>query len=306
MNPPKSVLPAPRQGLPEPLAPDQIDPIILRALEEDVATGDLTGDGAVPEQAQARGTLLAKQEGVLAGLGVFLRTFELTDGTLKLSSELNDGDAVTPGRRVACVEGNARAILRAERVALNLLQRMSGTASLAANFCQRVAHVPDVRILDTRKTTPGLRVLEKYAVRCGGAENHRIGLYDEAMLKDNHIELAGSSIEEALGRLRAYVGYEVRITAEARDGEEAQAAIRGGADVVMLDNFSPDGLKEWCPRLRQYAQEMDRVIELEASGGIRLATVRAFGETGVDRISVGALTHSAEALDFSLELEPLS
>ena len=305
VNPPNPVLPAPRRGLPEPLRWAQIDPIILGALAEDVASGDLTGEGAVPAHAQARGTLVAKQEGILAGIDVFLRTFELTDPCLARTRNLNDGDAVTPGRRVACVQGNARAILRAERVALNLLQRMSGTASLAARFCQRVAHLPNVRILDTRKTTPGLRVLEKYAVRCGGAENHRIGLYDEAMLKDNHIELAGSSIEEALGRLRAFVGPGVRITAEARDGEEAFAAIRGGADVVMLDNFSPAGLREWCPKLRRYAQELERIIELEASGGIRLETVRAFGETGVDRISVGALTHSAEALDFSLELEPI-
>ena len=151
-----------------------------------------------------------------------------------------------------------------------------------------------------------MRVLEKYAVRCGGAENHRIGLYDEAMLKDNHIELAGSTIESALGRLREHVGPGVRITAEARDGDEARAAIRGGADVVMLDNFTPAGLSEWCPILRSYAQELGRTIEIEASGGIRLETVRAFGETGVDRISVGALTHSAEALDFSLELTPVN
>lgn len=301
---PSSTLPAPRRGLPEPLSPAEMDPIIQHALEEDIGAGDITGEGAVPMEARARGVLVAKEEGILAGLGVFLRTFALTDRTIACSSWLGDGDAVTPKRRVAMVEGNARSILRAERVALNLLQRMSGTATLAARFCERVAHVPGVRILDTRKTTPGLRVLEKYAVRCGGAENHRIGLYDEAMLKDNHIELAGSTIEAALQRLRAYVGPNVRITAEARNGEEAQAAIRGGADVVLLDNFSPPGLIDWCPKLRQYAQEHGRRIELEASGGIRLDTVRAFAETGVDRISVGALTHSAAALDFSLELEP--
>ncbi len=291
--------------MPEPLTPDVLDPIILRALQEDIGPGDVTGDGAVPASAQARGTLVAKQEGILAGLDVFLRTFVLTDRSVEAARMVGDGDAVTPGRRVATVTGSARAILRAERVALNLLQRMSGTATLAARFCERVAHLPGVRILDTRKTTPGLRVLEKYAVRCGGAENHRIGLYDEAMLKDNHIELAGSTIEEALERLRAHVGSNVRITAEARDGEEARAAIRGGADVVMLDNFAPAGLSEWCPKLRHYAQELGRTIELEASGGIRLDTVRAFAETGIDRISVGALTHSAAALDFSLELEPL-
>ncbi|MEZ5973693.1 MAG: carboxylating nicotinate-nucleotide diphosphorylase [Planctomycetota bacterium] len=212
---------------------------------------------------------------------------------------------VTPRRKVAWVEGNARAILRAERVAWNLVQRMSGTATLAGRFTERVSHLPHVRILDTRKTTPGLRVLEKYAVRCGGAENHRIGLYDEAMLKDNHIELAGSTIEAALARLRQHVGEAVRITAEARNGEEAQAAIRGGADVVLLDNFTPGLLREWCPKLRALAQQLGVQVELEASGGIVLENVRAYGEAGVDRISVGALTHSAPALDFSLELEPL-
>jgi len=305
LNPAPQLLPAPRCGLPKPLLPEEIDPIVRAALHEDVGAGDLTGDGAVPDLAQAKGTLIAKQLGVVAGLDVFLRTFVLVDGDVVTSKNLNDGDAVTPGRKVATVTGNARALLRAERVALNLLQRMSGTATLTAQFTQRVSHLPQVRILDTRKTTPGLRIFEKYAVRCGGGENHRIGLYDEAMLKDNHIELAGSSIEEALKRLREHVGPNVRITAEARDGKEAQAAIQGGADVVLLDNFSPLQLREWCAPLRRLAQELGRSIELEASGGIVLENVRAYGEAGVDRISVGALTHSAKALDFSLELEPL-
>ena len=287
------------------MEPGQIDGLITAALREDVGAGDLTGDGAVPADAQAKGTLLAKAPGVLAGIDVFLRTFALTDRTLRLESDLRDGDRVSPGRKVARVQGTARSILRGERVALNLVQRMSGTASLTARFAERVAHLDSVRILDTRKTTPGLRLLEKYAVRCGGGENHRTGLYDEAMLKDNHIELAGSTIEEALARLREHVGPSTRITCEARDGEEAQAAIRGGADVVLLDNFEPAQLREWCPRLRSLAQSEERFVELEASGGIVLENVRAYGEAGVDRISVGALTHSARALDFSLELEPL-
>lgn len=297
-------LPAPRQGLPNSLPQSFLDPLLQAALREDLETGDLTGEGAVPEGARAQATLIAKQEGVLAGLDVFLRTFALRDPECQLQAEQVDGDRVSVGQVVARVTGNARAILSAERVALNFLQRLSGTASLTASFVARVQHVPNVRILDTRKTTPGLRRLEKYAVRCGGGENHRFGLFDEAMLKENHIELAGSSIEEALERLRAHVGPGVRITAEARDEKEAMAALRGSADVLLLDNMSPETLIELCPRLRAEAARLGVSVELEASGGIVLDNVHLYGEAGVDRISVGALTHSAEALDFSLLLEP--
>ncbi len=298
-------MPAPRRGLPQALPHEYLDPLLEAALEEDLEGGDLTGDGAVPAQAQAKATLVAKQDGVLAGLPVFLRVFALSDSDVQVHTGAKDGDPVVEGQVIASITGNARAILRAERVALNFLQRLSGTASLTAKFVERVKGVGDVRILDTRKTTPGLRRLEKYAVRCGGGENHRFGLFDEAMLKENHIELAGSSIEEALGRLRKHVGPNVRITAEARDEAEAMAALRGGADVLLLDNMSPELLSEICPRLRSAAEELGRAVELEASGGIVLENVHHFGQAHVDRISVGALTHSAEALDFSLLLEPV-
>ncbi|MCA9002474.1 MAG: carboxylating nicotinate-nucleotide diphosphorylase [Planctomycetes bacterium] len=282
-----------------------LDPLLRAALQEDVESGDLTGEGAVPVSAAARATLLAKQDGVLAGLPLFLRAFALCDGDIQVEGEFRDGDRVKKGQVIARVVGNARAILRAERVALNFLQRLSGTASMTARFVERVEHVPGVRILDTRKTTPGLRRLEKYAVRCGGGENHRFGLFDEAMLKENHIELAGSTIEEALERLRSHVGAGVRITAEARDEAEAFAALRGGADVLLLDNFAPETIAELSPRLRAEALRLERTIELEASGGIVFENVHLFAEAGVDRISVGALTHSAGALDFSLLLEPV-
>jgi nicotinate-nucleotide pyrophosphorylase (carboxylating) len=298
-------LPAPRRGLPHSLPLTYLDPLLKAALKEDLETGDLTGDGAVPEGAVAKATLIAKQDGVLAGLPVFLRTFLLCDPAALTESECSDGDAVSKGQVVARIRGNARAILRAERVALNFLQRLSGTASLTARFVEHVRHVPSVRILDTRKTTPGLRRLEKYAVRCGGGENHRFGLFDEAMLKENHIELAGSSIEEALARLRVHVGPGVRITAEARNEGEAFAALRGGADVLLLDNMTPETLVALCPRLREEATRLGASIELEASGGIVLENVHRFAEAGVDRISVGALTHSAMAQDFSLLLEPV-
>ncbi len=298
-------LPAPRRGLPQALPHDYLDPLLKAALQEDLETGDLTGDGAVPGQARAKATLVAKQDGILAGLPVFLRVFSLCDSGAELDARATDGDPVVVGQVIATISGNARAILRAERVALNFLQRLSGTASLTAKFVERVKSVGNVRILDTRKTTPGLRRLEKYAVRCGGGENHRFGLFDEAMLKENHIELAGSSIEEALGRLRKHVGTRVRITAEARDEAEAMAALRGGADVLLLDNMTPELLCELCPRLRAAAEKLGQAVELEASGGIVLENVHHFGQAELDRISVGALTHSAGALDFSLLLEPL-
>lgn len=298
-------LPAPRRGLPQALPHEYLDPLLKAALQEDLETGDLTGDGAVPAEAQAKATLIAKQDGVLAGLPVFLRVFALCDSDVQVHAEAKDGDQVVVRQVIASITGNARAILRAERVALNFLQRLSGTASLTAKFVERVRSAGDVRILDTRKTTPGLRRLEKYAVRCGGGENHRFGLFDEAMLKENHIELAGSSIEDALARLRKHVGPNVRITAEARDEAEAMAALRGGADVLLLDNMSPEILSELCPRLRSAAEELEQAVELEASGGIVLENVHHYGQANLDRISVGALTHSAEALDFSLLLEPV-
>jgi nicotinate-nucleotide pyrophosphorylase (carboxylating) len=209
-------------------------------------------------------------------------------------------------------------LLLAERTALNFIQRLSGTATLTARFVRlaqdawgadsRGANAASAgpRILDTRKTTPGLRLLEKYAVRCGGGENHRFGLFDEVMVKENHIELAGRSIEAVLSDLRRAVGPDVRITCEARDQEEALAAIDGGADVVLLDNMAATELTRLCPLLRARARERGRRIELEASGGVDERSVAEITRSGVDRISIGALTHSAPALDLSLELEPLS
>jgi len=282
------------------------------ALDEDRGGGDLTSITAVPEKARARATLVAKSGGVLAGLPVFARAFVLCDRRAQVELLCEDGARFERGAVLARVEGGARALLAAERTALNFVQRLSGTATLTARFVELADAATSakgskgVRILDTRKTTPGLRLLEKYAVRCGGGENHRFGLYDEVMVKENHIELAGRSIEAVLSDLRRAVGQNVRITCEARDAQEAFAAVDGGADVVLLDNLSAETLSDLCPTLRARAEERGRKIELEASGGIDERTIAGIARSGVDRLSIGALTHSAPALDLSLELEPIS
>ena len=305
-------LPPPRTGPPRPLEAGEIDRFVKIALDEDRGGGDLTSITAVPEKARARARLVAKADGVLAGLSVFARAFVLCDRRAQVELLFEDGARFRRGDVLARIEGQARALLAAERTALNFVQRLSGTATLTARFVD-LAHSASggtggegVRILDTRKTTPGLRLLEKYAVRCGGGENHRFGLYDEVMVKENHIELAGRSIEAVLADLRRAVGPNVRITCEARDAKEAFAAVDGGADVVLLDNMSAATLSDLCPALRARAEERGRKVELEASGGIDERTIGGIARSGVDRLSIGALTHSAPALDLSLELEPIS
>ena len=252
-------------------------------------------------------TLLTKGEGVAAGLAVFARTFELVDPSARVEILGRDGAHIRRGDVLVRVEGSARALLTAERTALNFVQRMSGIATLTARYVAlaREAGMDPVRILDTRKTTPNLRVLEKYAVRCGGGENHRFGLFDEAMVKENHIELAGRPIVEVLSDLRRAAATGVRITSEARDEAEALAGVDGGADVVLLDNLSPAEMARLAPILRARAAARGRSVELEASGGIDERTIGAVARSGVDRISVGALTHSAPALDLSLDLHPV-
>jgi nicotinate-nucleotide pyrophosphorylase (carboxylating) len=288
-------------ALSELLPPEVLDAAVRQAIEEDRRTGDLTSESAIPAGTLAGARLVAKQAGVLAGLPVFQRCFELCDPTASFSAEAQDGDRVAPGDQLATVRGDARALLLAERTALNFMQRMSGIATLTARFVQLAAG--KARILDTRKTTPGLRAFEKYAVRCGGGENHRFGLFDQVMIKENHVALAGSDVESVTRKVRSAVGAEVFMTVEARDPEEAAAAVRGGADVVLLDNMTPGELRVLTPTLRQLADSLGQAVQLEASGGIDEHTVVEFAACGIDRVSVGALTHSAPALDLSLYLE---
>jgi len=280
---------------------DELRQLVVLAIEEDLGSGDLTSSAAVPPGTIVTATLLAKGAGCLAGLELFYEAFLVCDSSAEVTLFRADGERVAPGDRVAEVRGDGRAVLVAERTALNFLQQLSGVATLTAAYVEQASG--RARILDTRKTTPFLRALQKYAVLCGGGDNHRIGLHDEAMIKDNHLDLAGMDLESLTREVRGRLGREVPITSEARDASEAEGAIRGGADVVLLDNMTVEEMTALVPRLREIAKMSDRTVELEASGGLTLDDVDAVAGTGIDRISVGALTHSAPALDLSLLVE---
>ena len=269
--------------------------LIQRALAEDVGEGDVTSRAVVPEGSRASGSVVAKAEGVVAGLPVAEAVFEAVGGDLELEGHAIDGDRVGPGTELLSVRGDARAILAAERVALNLLGRLSGIATLTARYVAAVEGT-GARILDTRKTTPGMRALEKAAVVAGGGSSHRFGLYDAVLVKENHVRVAGGVGEAAR---RALVGAPagVQVEVEVESLEELDEALAAGVGRVLLDNMAPDALRAAVERTNGRAL-------LEASGGIDLETVRAVAETGVDFISVGALTHSAPALDVSLLFEP--
>jgi nicotinate-nucleotide pyrophosphorylase (carboxylating) len=270
------------------------DPI-ARALAEDLGEGDVTTRAVVPEGARARALIRQKEPGVLAGLGVATTVFERVDPELELELLAPEGEWREPGP-VAEVSGAAASILAAERVALNFLGRLSGIATLTARYVRAVEGT-GARILDTRKTTPGLRELEKEAVRAGGGVSHRSGLYDAILVKENHAALTGG-VGEAARRALAAAPDGVKVEVECRTFEEIQGALDAGITRILLDNMTPD-------ELRAAVELAGGRAELEASGGIALDTVRAVAETGVDFISVGALTHSAPALDVSLVLEPL-
>ncbi|NPV92588.1 MAG: carboxylating nicotinate-nucleotide diphosphorylase [Firmicutes bacterium] len=277
-----------------------LDRVVRRALEEDLGTGDLTANSVVPAELQTVGLIQSKENGVLAGLEVARRVFARLDPGIQFRGRVDDGERLRPGTLIAEVSGSARSILSGERVALNFLQRLSGIATLTSRCVERIEG-SSTRIVDTRKTTPGLRALEKYAVRVGGGCNHRFGLYDMVMIKDNHIKMAGG-IQEAVERARRGVSPMVRIEVEVEDLAMLEEALAVGVDVVMLDNMSPELMKEAVRRAG------GRVL-LEASGGIREDNLAAVAETGVDLISMGALTHSARSLDISLDLieaKPLS
>jgi nicotinate-nucleotide pyrophosphorylase (carboxylating) len=269
------------------------------ALQEDVGRGDLTGEALLGADTRGRAELRIKQDGVLCGvewLGIIMARL---DPDAQVTLHAADGDRLRAGTLAAEVTATHRALVAGERTALNLIQRLSGVATLTARFTDALEGTRAM-VFDTRKTTPGLRAFEKYAVRCGGGGNHRMGLYDELMIKENHLRLSGLDLPTAIERLRA-AHPDTRLTAEAETVAEAQAAIRSGADIVMLDDFSLEDIRT-VVEYRGLEDDAVRRTQLEVSGGVTLETVREYGEAGVERISVGALTHSATALDMALKV----
>lgn len=272
----------------------QMEQIVRAALLEDIGPGDLTTNACIPPDRMARGEFLAKQEGVLAGMSVVRECFRQAAPDCALEALKSDGEAFASGEIIAVVTGPAAQILTAERVSLNFLQRLCGTATLTRKFVDAVAGT-GASIVDTRKTTPGLRILEKAAVRAGGGSNHRFALYDGVILKDNHIEAAGG-IRPAVEQTRARIPHTVKVEVETTSLEQVQEALDACADIIMLDNMD-------CETMRRAVELIGGRALTEASGGVSLETVARIAQTGVDLISVGKLTHSAPAVDISLELK---
>lgn len=273
-----------------------VDGVIRQALAEDIGDGDVTTVCLVAPEARLTGRLIAKEPGVIAGLEVARRTFALLDGRAQLTPRVADGSPVAAHSPIATVAGPGQALLSGERVALNFLQRMSGIATLTRHFVDAVAGTR-ATILDTRKTAPGLRLLDKWAVRLGGGQNHRFGLYDMALIKENHIAAAGGRLAEAVARVRAGDPLRRPIEVEVRSLAELEEALAQEVDRILLDNMS-------LAEMRQAARLAAGRVPLEASGNITLANVAEVAATGVDYISTGALTHSVKALDISLLLDP--
>lgn len=274
-----------------------IEPVVRMALAEDLGrAGDLTGQACIPESARMRAVFAARRPGVLAGVDCVRLALRAMDPAAEIDTKLRDGEAFEAGAVLVEAEADARAFLAAERTALNLLGRLCGVATLTRAYVDAVAGT-GARIADTRKTTPGLRALEKHAVACGGGVNHRFGLDDAILIKDNHVAVCGG-VGEAIRRARAMAGHLVRVEIEVDGLEQLDEALAERPDVVMLDNFSLEMLREAVGRVK--GSTSGRPV-LEASGGVSLKTVRGIAETGVDVISVGALTHSAPSLDIGLD-----
>jgi nicotinate-nucleotide pyrophosphorylase (carboxylating) len=273
--------------------------LVELALEEDVGRGDLTSQAVIPERLPGQGVFVARTAGIIAGLPAAAMVFAILDPRTQFAALLPDGSAVEAGTRLATVKGAMRSILTGERTALNFLQHLGGIATQTRHYVDAIAGLK-CKVLDTRKTLPGWRLLEKYAVRCGGGHNHRIGLFDGILIKDNHLWALGQDrkeIRQAVEAARATHGSDVPLEIEVDNLTELEEALRCHPDIVLLDNMPPDQMREGV-RLRE---ESAPAVQLEASGGVTLATVRAIAETGVDRVSVGALTHSSPALDIALD-----
>ncbi|MFT4188284.1 MAG: carboxylating nicotinate-nucleotide diphosphorylase [Aeromicrobium sp.] len=272
---------------------DQIRPIVHLALDEDAPSGDVTSQVFIPVEAQATADLVAREPGVMAGVEVVEVVFEEVDPDVEVTWRVADGDVFGPGDVLATITGSARSILRGERIALNLIQRMCGIAAMTAEYVRAVAHT-SARVVDTRKTTPGLRPLERHAVRCGGGHNHRYSLSEAVMAKDNHLALT-DDVTAAIRAAREQIPHTMHLEVEVDRIDQIEPVLAGGVDTIMLDNFSVEELRQGVEIVG------DRAL-VEASGGVRLDTIAAIAETGVDVISVGALTHSVRSLDIGLDV----
>jgi nicotinate-nucleotide pyrophosphorylase (carboxylating) len=276
----------------EGLSQENIDAVITAALAEDVGAGDVTSDAVIPMDMTCRGKIVCKEDGVIAGLSIAKRVFQLVDDRIQFDAKTKDGEKVQADAIVARLYGPARGILKGERVGLNFLQHLSGIATMTARYVKAVEGTK-TKILDTRKTTPGLRVLEKYATRIGGAENHRMGLYDAVLIKDTHLALVGSISGALRSARKAYPEAEVQV--EVSNLQELEQALGDKAPRILLDNFS-------CGQVREAMQIIRGRAVVEVSGGVQVTNARAYALAGADYISVGALTHSATALDFSMKV----
>jgi len=281
------------------LLEEQVDHIIDLALAEDISHGDVTSEALIPPELKGKASILVKEDGILAGGEVAKMVFLKVDPTLQVEVLVRDGTRVQPSDIVANVSGSVVSLLRAERVALNFLQRLSGIASQTARYVAETQGFV-ANISDTRKTTPGLRLLEKYAVRMGGGQNHRLHLGDGILIKDNHLAVLralGMSLKDIVAKAKQNAPGGLEVEVEVNTTEEALEAVEAGADIIMLDNMSPD-------EMRHIVALVSGKVRIEASGGITLDNVRVVAEVGVNIISIGALTHSSKALDISLEIEP--
>jgi nicotinate-nucleotide pyrophosphorylase (carboxylating) len=279
---------------------NQLNTLTDLALEEDIGGGDITSETLIPANLRAKTTLLAKADGVLAGVDLAKLVFIKVDPDLKIKTFLNDGAKLHSGNIIAAVTGNARSILKAERVALNFLQKLSGIATQTAEYVAVIGDLP-VDILDTRKTTPGMRLLEKYAVSMGGGRNHRFNLSDGMLIKDNHLATLrahGMTLQEIVNKAKVSAPEGIKVEVEVTNLKEVREAVAAAADIIMFDNMSPS-------QMRAAVKIVPASIKTEASGNITLKKVRAVAETGVNFISIGALTHSSKALDISLEFQPI-
>jgi nicotinate-nucleotide pyrophosphorylase (carboxylating) len=279
---------------------NQLNTLIDMALAEDIGSGDITSESLIPASLQTKTTILAKAEGVLAGIDLAKLVFIKVDPDLKFKPLLKDGVKLNPGDIIATVTGNARSILKAERLALNFLQKLSGIATQTKQYVDIIRDLP-VDILDTRKTTPGMRLLEKYAVSMGGGRNHRFNLSDGVLIKDNHLSTLrsrGMTLKEIIIKAKSNASKGIKVEVEVTNLKEVKEAVAAGADIIMFDNMA-------TAQMRRAVKMVPANIYTEASGGITLKNVRAVAETGVNFISIGALTHSSKALDISQEFQPI-